>query len=80
MRCVSFRSRAERPGAVASLLFPAAARANRGLFSRPAGRRRAPVTLDELYDRIDRMMDERIARYGSVATLAASGAAVIGLR
>jgi hypothetical protein len=74
------RSRVERPGAVASRLFPAAARANRGLFSRPSGRRRAPVTLEELYERIDRMMDERMARYGSVATLAASGAAVVGLR
>jgi hypothetical protein len=64
------RSHGERPAMAASRLFPAAARANRALFTRPNGRRRAPVTVAELYQRLDRAIDQRLNRFGNVEAMA----------
>lgn len=78
-----FRALAEQPDASVVQLFPAPARANRALFTRPnprpTRRNRAPVSLTvaELYERIGERIERRVARYGGAvaATGFASAAA-----
>jgi hypothetical protein len=59
----------ERPDAIAAKLFPKAAKANLGLFSDKAGRKRRSITVAELYDRIDSKIVRRLNRYDPVAQL-----------
>jgi hypothetical protein len=57
----------ETPDASATRLFPRAAKANLGLFSEKAGRKRRSVTVSELYDRIDSKIVRRLNFYDKVA-------------
>jgi hypothetical protein len=59
----------EQPDAIAAKLFPKAARANAGLFTEKAGRRRRNVSVSELYDKIDSKIVRRLNRYDPVAQL-----------
>ena len=60
----------ERPGQVAAAEFRSAARANRSLFTERAGKGRRSLTVAEVYDRIDGMIDQRLVRFHGVAALA----------
>jgi hypothetical protein len=57
----------ENPDASATRLFPRAAKANAGLFSEKAGKKRRSVTVSELYDRIDSKIVRRLNFYDKVA-------------
>lgn len=77
----------DRPDEVAEHAFRSAARANRALFTRKADtgagkgtdkgadKTRRHLTVAEVYDRIDGMIDERLTRYAGVAAVAAPAAA-----
>ncbi len=60
----------DRPEASAQKAFRSAARANRSLFTEKAGRGRRGLSVAEVYERIDGMMDKRLSRYEGVAALA----------
>ncbi len=65
------------PKASAARVFPAAAKANRGIFYAAAARkvRKAKaLSVAEVYERFDRMIDRRIDRYGPVLAFAETGA------
>jgi hypothetical protein len=57
----------EKPDMAASKLFPQAAKANSGLFTALKGKRRRPVSVAELYDRIDSKIVRRLDRYDNLA-------------
>lgn len=61
----------EKPDQVARQAFRSAARANRTLFTQKDGRGRRALTVTELRDRLDGMIDQRLNRYEGVAALAA---------
>jgi hypothetical protein len=77
-----FRALAESPEAAIVPLFPAPARANRSLFTRPnprpTRRNRGPVSVSvtEFYERIEALIQRRVARYGGA--VAATGLAAAG--
>jgi hypothetical protein len=79
-----FRALGETPDAAVVQLFPAPARANRGLFTRPnprpTRRNRAPVSLTvaELYQRIDALIQRRVVRYGGALVTTGLSPAVAG--
>ena len=52
------------PNRKASKLFPKAAKANAGLFMEGKGRKRRPVSVAELYDKIDSKIVRRLDRCG----------------
>ena len=54
------------PNMKASKLFPKAAKANAGLFMEGKGRKRRPVSVAELYDRIDSKIVRRLDRYEGI--------------
>lgn len=54
------------PNMKASKLFPAAARANAGLFMEGKGRKRRAVTVAELYNKIDSKIVRRLDRYEGI--------------
>jgi Transglycosylase SLT domain len=54
------------PNMKASKLFPKAARANAGLFMEGKGRKRRPVSVAELYDKIDSKIVRRLDRYEGI--------------
>jgi hypothetical protein len=54
------------PNMKASKLFPKAARANAGLFMDGKGRKRRPVSVAELYNKIDSKIVRRLDRYESI--------------
>jgi hypothetical protein len=56
----------DKPSALAVRAFRAAAKANRSLFTERQGRRRRSLTVAEVYDRIDRMIDGRLDRFAEV--------------
>ncbi|XYD10982.1 transglycosylase SLT domain-containing protein [Methylobacterium sp. NMS12] len=60
----------EKPGEVAGREFRTAARANRSLFTEKTGGKRRSLTVSELHDRIDGMIDRRLTRYKGVAAVA----------
>ncbi|MEE7440341.1 transglycosylase SLT domain-containing protein [Methylobacterium oryzae] len=60
----------EKPDEVAGREFRTAARANRGLFTEKTGGKRRSLTVSELHDRIDGMIDRRLTRYQGVAAVA----------
>ncbi|SDN91404.1 Transglycosylase SLT domain-containing protein [Methylobacterium phyllostachyos] len=60
----------EKPDEVAGHEFRSAARANRSLFTEKAGGKRRSLTVAELHDRLDDMIDRRLTRYQGVAAVA----------
>jgi len=56
----------EEPDVKASKLFPKAARANAGLFMEGKGRKRRPVSVAELYNKIDSKIVRRLDRYDDI--------------
>ncbi|WP_336486058.1 transglycosylase SLT domain-containing protein [Methylobacterium nigriterrae] len=62
---------AEKPEQVAQKEFRSAAKANRSLFTEKAGKGRRGLTVAEVYERIDGMIDRRLSQYEGVAALAA---------
>jgi hypothetical protein len=56
----------DRPKQSAPKLFPAAARANRTLFYARDGKKPRHLSVAEVYNRIDGMIDERLDRYADV--------------
>jgi len=54
------------PNMKASKLFPQAAKANAGLFMEGKGRKRRPVTVAELYNKIDSKIVRRLDRYDGI--------------
>jgi hypothetical protein len=63
-----------KPKQSAPRIFPHAARANKPLFFTRHGKRLKQLTVAEVYQRIDRMIDARIGRYRSVTTVMAATA------
>jgi hypothetical protein len=64
----------DKPEHSAQKVFPKAARANKSLFFAREGKKVRQLTVAEVYDRIDRMMDHRVERYeGVTATASAPG-------
>jgi hypothetical protein len=61
----------DKPKQSAPRVFPAAARANRALFFSKQGRRTRQLTVAEVYDRLDEMIDRRLERYEGVRMVAA---------
>jgi hypothetical protein len=63
----------EQPNTAAATLFPAAAKANRGLFTEANGRRkRRSITVAEFYERIDSKIIRRLNRYDNLTPTAFS--------
>lgn len=60
----------QKPEQLAKSVFRAAARANRSLFSEKKGNGRRSLTVAEVRDRIDGMIDRRLIRYEGVVALA----------
>ncbi|MBE7200823.1 MAG: transglycosylase SLT domain-containing protein [Parafilimonas terrae] len=60
----------EKPDEVAGRAFRSAARANRSLFTEADGGKRRSLTVSELHDRLDGMIDRRLTRYQGVAAVA----------
>ncbi len=61
---------AENPHQPAQASFKAAAKANRSLFFRREGRKTRSLTVAEVYDRLDGMIDQRLDQYQPVAAIA----------
>ncbi|SFV13361.1 hypothetical protein SAMN02799631_05659 [Methylobacterium sp. 174MFSha1.1] len=61
---------AEKPHQPAQASFRAAAKANRSLFFRREGRKTRSLTVAEVYDRLDGMIDQRLGLYQPVAAFA----------
>ncbi|WP_246101981.1 transglycosylase SLT domain-containing protein [Methylobacterium terricola] len=61
---------AEKPHQPAQESFRAAAKANRSLFFRREGRKTRSLTVAEVYDRLDGMIDQRLDLYQPVAAIA----------
>ena len=59
----------EKPKQSAPRVFPQAAKANQALFFARAGRKKRHLTVAEVYERIDRMMDLRLDRYAEVGSI-----------
>ena len=68
-------SSSEKPDVTAAKAFRVAARANRSLFTERQGGRRRHLTIAEFHDRIEDMIDTRLARYRGVTAVAAATAA-----
>ncbi|MFC4173027.1 transglycosylase SLT domain-containing protein [Microvirga sp. GCM10011540] len=66
----------EKPKQSAPRLFPAAAKANKALFFAKAGRKTRQLTVAEVYDKIDEMIDSRLNRYEGVSAVAVAGVAL----
>jgi len=60
----------EKPHQPAQASFRAAAKANRSLFFRREGRKTRSLTVAEVYDRLDGMIDQRLDLYQPVAAIA----------
>lgn len=60
----------EKPDEVAGREFRSAARANRSLFTEKAGGKRRNLTVAELHERLDDMIDRRLTRYQGVTAVA----------
>jgi hypothetical protein len=59
-----------KPKQKAPRFFPAAARANRALFFTKEGRKVRQLTVAEVYDKLDGMIDQRLDRYEDVRQIA----------
>lgn len=60
----------EKPKETASKQFPAAARANRAIFFEKAGKKTKKLSVAEVYERIESMIDYRLDRYTDLSTVA----------
>jgi hypothetical protein len=58
-----------KPKQSARRVFPQAAKANRPLFVARQGKKTKDLTVAEVYEKIDRMIDARLGRYRAVTTL-----------
>ena len=58
-----------KPKQSASSVFPAAAKANKALFFVKAGRKTRQLSVGEVYEKIDAMIDTRLDRYEGVVDL-----------
>lgn len=65
----------EKPDETAARAFRSAAKANRSLFTQQENGRRRHLTIAEFHNRIEDMIDERLARYRGVTAVAAATAA-----
>src|SRR4029078_12072148 len=54
--------------------FPAAAKSNKSLFFTKDGKKTRQLSVDEGYDKIDRMIDKRLNRYEAVSARATADA------
>ncbi len=59
----------QKPKQSASSVFPAAAKANKALFFVKAGRKTRQLSVGEVYEKIDAMIDTRLDRYEGVVDL-----------
>ena len=59
----------DKPDVNAQKAFRSAARANRSLFTTQSGKGRRSLSVAEVYERIDGMIDKRLSRYQGVAAL-----------
>lgn len=59
----------DKPKQSGARVFPAAARANKALFFAKAGRKTRQLSVAEVYDKIDDMIDKRLDRYENVTAL-----------
>jgi hypothetical protein len=66
----------DKPKQSAPRVFPAAARANKSLFYAKKGRKTRQLTVSEVFDKIDAMIDKRLERYEDVATIATADASL----
>lgn len=66
----------DKPKQSAPRLFPAAARANKALFYKQVGRKTKQLTVAEVYEKIDAMIDTRLDRYEGVLDLRVAEAAL----
>ncbi len=58
-----------KPQQSAPKVFPAAARANKSLFFEKNGKKTRQLSVAEVYDKLDRMIDKRLDRYEDVAAM-----------
>lgn len=65
-----------KPKQSASRVFPAAAKANKALFYQQNGRKTRQLTVAEVYEKIDSMIDTRLDRYEGVVGLRVEAAAL----
>ncbi|GAB6844247.1 hypothetical protein HNR00_003685 [Methylorubrum rhodinum] len=61
---------AEDPDKVAQTVFGRAARANRSIFTAKDGAKRRSLTVAEVHERLDGMIDQRMSQYQAIAELA----------
>ncbi|WP_232630515.1 transglycosylase SLT domain-containing protein [Methylobacterium sp. Leaf118] len=61
---------ADAPDKVAGQAFGRAARANRSIFTAKVGAKRRNLTVGEVHERLDGMIDRRLSQYQSIAELA----------
>jgi hypothetical protein len=66
----------EKPKQSAPRLFPAAAKANKALFFTKTGRKSRHLSVAEVYDKLDEMIDTRLSRYEGVTDFAIAGVAL----
>jgi hypothetical protein len=62
----------DKPEHSAQKVFPKAARANKSLFFARDGKKVRQLTVAEVYERIDRMMDDRVERYEGLTAAASA--------
>ncbi|AWM88259.1 transglycosylase SLT domain-containing protein [Microvirga sp. 17 mud 1-3] len=62
----------DKPKQSATRVFPAAAKANKSLFSAKSGRKTRQLSVAEVYGKIDEMIDKRLSRYEDVSTTVAA--------
>ena len=62
---------AEDPDKVAKAAFGRAARANRAIFTEKEGGKRRSLTVAEVHEKLDGMIDRRLSQYQAIADLAA---------
>jgi hypothetical protein len=66
----------DTPKKSAESVFPKAAKANRSLFYTKEGKKTRQLSVAEVYDKIDAMMDKRIGRYEDVSVRATADASL----
>lgn len=69
--------RDDKPKQRAAGAFPQAARANRSLFFAREGRRNRGLTVAEVHERIDQMIERRTSRYAAISEVIASAFAPV---
>jgi hypothetical protein len=70
----------ERPDETAAKAFRSAAKANRSLFTQKDGGKRRHLTIAEFQNRIETMIDARLARYQDVQAVSAAAATAVAAK